>query len=149
MLHYLQVMLMQTKAPNQVHIHNPHHNDIHYICADNSPYGIFKRHLPEMLGVISDTERLANDLSSADLISYLVKDNVLTTNLSRYQKASKLLNEIERSLLVINKSETLTSYCEVLKKQMNPTLTRIAQNILMELSEMIINNHIDILLLST
>ena len=118
-------------------------------CADNSPYGIFKRHLPEMLGVISDTERLANDLSSADLISYLVKDNVLTTNLSRYQKASKLLNEIERSLLVINKSETLTSYCEVLKKQMNPTLTRIAQNILMELSEMIINNHIDILLLST
>ena len=103
-----------------------------------------------MLGVISDTERLANDLSSADLISYLVKDDVLTTNLSRYQKASKLLNEIERSLLAINKSETLTSYCEVLKKQTNPTLTRIARNILMELGEMIIiNNHIDSLLLST
>ena len=99
-----------------------------------------------MLGVISDTERLANDLSSADLISYLVKDNVLTTNLSRYQKASKLLNEIERSLLVINKSETLTSYCEVLKKQTNPTLTTISEKILKELGEVIINNHIDILL---
>ena len=102
-----------------------------------------------MLGVISDTERLANDLSSADLISYQVKDDVITTNLSRYQKASKLLNEIERSLRVFNKSETLTSYCEVLKKQTNPTLTRIAENMLMELSEMIINNHIDVLLLST
>ena len=102
-----------------------------------------------MLGVIADTERLANDLSSADLISYQVKDDVITTNLSRYQKASRLLNEIERSLRVFNKSETLTSYCAVLKKQTNPTLTRIAQNMVMELGEMIINNHIDVLLLST
>ena len=102
-----------------------------------------------MLGVISDTERLANDLSSADLIPFAVKDDVITTNLSRYQKASKLLNEIERSLLVINKSETLTSFSEVLKKQKNPALTIIAKNILMELGEVIINNHIDILLPST
>ena len=29
--------------------------------------------MSEMLGVISDTERLANDLSSVDLISYQVK----------------------------------------------------------------------------
>ena len=99
-----------------------------------------------MLGVISDTERLANDLLSADLIPFAVKDDVITTNLSRYQKASKLLNEIERSLLVINKSETLTSYCEVLKKQTNPTLTTISEKILKELGEVIINNHIDILL---
>ena len=75
--------------------------------------------MSEMLGVISDTERLANDLSSVDLISYQLKDDVLTTNLSRYQKASKLLNEIERSLRVFSKPETLISYCEVLRKQDN------------------------------
>ena len=91
-----------------------------------------------MLGVISDTERLANDLSSADLIPYPVKDDVITTNLSRYQKASKLLNEIERSLRVFNKPEILKSYCEVLKKQENPTLTRIANNMLIELGESLI-----------
>ena len=90
------------------------------------------------MGVISDTERLANDLSSADLIPYSVKDDVITTNLSRYQKASKLINEIERSLRVFNKPEILNLYCEVLKKQENPTLTRIANDMLMELGESLI-----------
>ena len=93
--------------------------------------------MSEMLGVISDTERLANDLSSVDLISYQVKDDVITTNLSRYQKASRLLNEIERSLRVFNKPEILISYCEVLKKQENPAITRIANDILKELSEFV------------
>ena len=94
--------------------------------------------MSEMLGVISETERLANDLSSVDLIPYSVKDEVITTNLSRYQKASKLLNEIKRSLRVFNKLKILMSYCEVLKKQENPALTGIAEDILSELGELII-----------
>ena len=109
-----------------------------FIFSDYSPSNIFKRHFSEILGVISDTERLANDLSSADLIPYSVKDDVITTNLSRYQKASKLINEIERSLRVFNKPEILNLYCEVLKKQENPTLTRIANDMLMELGESLI-----------
>ena len=52
----------------------------------------------------------------------------MTTNLSCYQKASKLLNEIERSLRVFSKPETLISYCEVLRKQDNLALTRIAKD---------------------
>ena len=94
--------------------------------------------MSEMLGVISDTERLANDLSSADLIPYFVKDEVITTNLSRYQKASKLVNEFERSLRVSNKREMLISFCEVLKKQENPAFKRIAEDILSEIGELII-----------
>ena len=86
--------------------------------------------MSEMLDMISDTERLANDLSSVDLIPYPVKDAVITTNLSRYQKASRLLNEIEKSLRVYNKPETLISYCEVLKKQRSLSLTGIAENML-------------------
>ena len=86
--------------------------------------------MSEMLGVISDTEKLANDLSSADLITYQVKDDVITTNLSRYQKASKLLNEVERSLRVFNKPEKLISYCDALTRQENPDLIRIAQHML-------------------
>ena len=91
-----------------------------------------------MLAEISDTERLANDLSSADLIPYCVKDDVLTTNLSRYQKASKLLNEFHRLLKVSNKPETLISWCEVLKNQVNPALTRIVEDMLMDLGELTI-----------
>ena len=94
--------------------------------------------MSEMLRVISDTERLANDLSSADLIPYSVKDEVITTNLSRYQIASILLNEIERSLRVFNKPEILISYCEVLKKQTNPCQKIIAENMLKELGKLII-----------
>ena len=91
-----------------------------------------------MLGVISDSDSLANDLSSADLIPYSVKDEVITTNRSRYQKASKLVNEFERSLRVSNKREMLISFCEVLKKQENPALKRIAEDILSEIGELII-----------
>ena len=96
--------------------------------------------MSEMLDVISDTERLANDLSSVDLISYQVKDDVITTPISRYQKASKLLNEIERSLRVqvLDNRGILISYCEVLKKQKNSTLKRIADDMLKELSEFVI-----------
>ena len=98
--------------------------------------------MSEMLGVISDTERLANDLSSADLISYHFKDDVINVNESRYQKASKLLNKIVRLLRDFNKPEILISCCEVLKKQMNPALTRIADDMLKDLGELSLNyNH--------
>ena len=94
--------------------------------------------MSETLGVISDTERLANDLSSHDLIPYEVKDDVITTNLSRYQKASKLLNEVQRLLRYSNEPEILMLYCEVLMNLKNPALTRIVEDILMELGELVI-----------
>ena len=94
--------------------------------------------MSEMLGIISDTEKLANDLSSADLISHEVKDEVITTNHSRYQNASKLVNEIERLLGVFNEPDILILCCEVLKKQENPALRRKAEDLLKKLGELII-----------
>ena len=94
-----------------------------------------------MLGVISDpdTERLPNDLLSANLIPYSVKDDLISTkHLSRYQKASKLLNDIERSLRDLNTPEILENFCLVLKKQDNPALKRMAGEMLKELGELII-----------
>ena len=101
-----------------------------------SPLNIFVRHMCEMLDVISDpdTERLFNDLSSANLIPYSMKDDLISTKgLSRYQKASILLNEIHRSLKHTNKPEILENFSKVLMKQDNPALTRIAEYILKEL----------------
>ena len=89
-----------------------------------------------MLGVISDpdTERLPNDLSSANLIPYSIKDDLISTKgLSRYQKASKLLNEIERSLRNLNTPEKLEKFCRVVKKQENQALKRMAGEMLKEL----------------
>ena len=93
-----------------------------------------------MLGVISDpdSERLPNDLTSANLIQYSIKDDVISTKgLSRYQKASKLLNEIERSLRNLNTPEILENFCLVLKKQENQGLKRMAEEMLNELGELI------------
>ena len=101
-----------------------------------SPLNIFVRHMCEMLDVISDpdTERLPNDLSSANLIAYSMTDDLISTKgLSRYQKASILLNEIHRSLRCTNKPEILENFIKVLAKQENPALTRIAEHMLKEL----------------
>ena len=100
----------------------------------SSPYDILKRHTSELLGVISGPDKLANDLSSVDLISDHVKDDVLTTLvISRYQKCSILLNEIHRSLKVFNERERLISFCDVLKQQNDWTLSRICDDMMKEL----------------
>ena len=102
--------------------------------GDTSPRDILKRYTSELLGIISDPDKLAVDLWSADLIPDPVKDNVLNTvGLSRLQKSSKLLDEVYRSLKVFNRSDILVKFCEVLKIQQNPGLTRIADEMLKQL----------------
>ena len=79
-----------------------------------------------MLGVISDpdTERLPNYVLSANLIPYSVKNDLISTKgLSRYQKASTLLNEIDRTLRLTNNPQILENFSKVLMKQENPALT--------------------------
>ena len=84
--------------------------------------------------MISNPDKLANDLSSVDLVSDHVKDDVLTTlGIPRYVKCSKLLNEIQRSLRVFNEEERLKLFCDVLKQQNDWTLSKISDNMLKEL----------------
>ena len=99
--------------------------------GDTSPRDILKRHTSELLGIVSDPDKLAVDLWSADLIPDPVKDNVLTTvGLSRLQKSIKLVDEVYRSLEVFNSPDILIKFCDVLKIQQNPGLTRIADEML-------------------
>ena len=89
----------------------------------SNPHDILKSHLTSVLDAISDTTMLANDLSSVNLITDFFKHRVLTTtNLSEYERASMLMNEVQRSLKVFNKPETLVSFCHVLKKQSVPSV---------------------------
>ena len=100
------------------------------------PLSILKRHISEMLGVISDTERLANDLSSVDLIPDSVKDEVRNTrNLSRYERASKLVNAFESYLKSCDTPQLLLQFCDVLKSQHDPALSRIAKVMVDELNK--------------
>ena len=111
------------------------HNLTSSSTGDTSPHDILKRHTSELLGIISDPDKLAVDLWSADLIPDPVKDNVLTTvGLSRLQKANKLVDEVYRSLKVFNSPDILVKFCEVLNIHQDPGLKRIADEMLKQLS---------------
>ena len=99
-----------------------------------SPKNILTRHLSDITDVVLDPEKLANDLHSAGLITFHIKDKVLTTSsYPRYEKVSVLLVAVWRLLRGDNDPEKLVMFCDVLKKQSNETLTEITQNILREL----------------
>ena len=81
-----------------------------------------------------DPEKLANDLHSLGLITFHIKDRVLTTSsYSRYDKVSRLVNDVWRLLRGDSDREKLIIFCDVLKRQNNETLTRITQDMLREL----------------
>ena len=98
----------------------------------SNPFKILKSRFTRVLEVVSDPKMLANDLSSVDLITDVVKDKVLSTNLSRYEGASILVNEFQRSLKVCDKPETLESFCHLLKKQ-SSAASIVANSMLSEL----------------
>ena len=76
-----------------------------------TPFNVLKRHFSEILDLLSDPNRLANDLWGVDLISNVVKDNIISTpSVPRYEKASKLLNEVQRSLKVKRHSFLCVKY---------------------------------------
>ena len=100
-----------------------------------SPHDILKSHLTQLLDVITDPERLANDLSAADLIAGPVKNKVLELSNTNYSKASILVNEVFKSLKVFKKTEIVIKFCDILKSQDNANLVRIANSILRELGK--------------
>ena len=99
-----------------------------------SPKNILTRHLSDITDVVLDPEKLANDLHSAGLITFHMKDKVLTTSsYSRYDKVSKLVNDVWKLLRADNDPEKLVMFCDVLKKQNDDKLNEITQDMLREL----------------
>ena len=86
--------------------------------------------------MVSDPIRLANNLWGVNLISNVVKDNIISTpSVPRYEKASKLLNEVQRSLKVNETPETLIALCKVLTNQNNTVISMICKTMLKELGK--------------
>ena len=99
-----------------------------------SPKNILTRHLSDITDVVLDPEKLANDLHSAGLITFHTKDKVLTTlSYSRYDKFSKLVNDVWKLLRADNDPKKLVVFCDVLKKQNDDKLNEITQDMLREL----------------
>ena len=101
-----------------------------------SPENILTRHLSDITDVVLDPEKLANDLHSAGVITFYMKDRVLTTSsYSRYDKVSRLVNDVLKLLRGDNDREKLIIFCDVLKRENNETLTGITQDMLRELGQ--------------
>ena len=106
--------------------------------SPTAPFNVLKRHFSEILDVVYDANRLANDLWTVNLISNVVKDDIITTpSVPRYEKASKLLNEVQRSLKTSKNPEALILLCKVLTKQRNPAILIICNTMLNELGKLI------------
>lgn len=98
-----------------------------------APSKALKKHMTGLLDVISAPDKLATDLYNNDLIAKSIEDEVLTTSgLSRYAKASKIVNDFQRQLNVFDERDTFVKFCDVLKKQGNPALERKAKEMLYE-----------------
>ena len=94
-----------------------------------------------MLNVISYPERLACDLFVAQLISHDMMRNLLTTvGISRYKKTSRILDHFMSLLRTFNNREHFITFCKILTNQDNLCLTRIAEEMLMEIGELIIES---------
>ena len=92
----------------------------------SSPVGVLRKHSAVIQDVVSDPERLANTLYSAELISFSVKDEVVTTlGLSRYRKASIVVSDVERNMGGTNEMEKFSRLCEVMKAQHDQPLCEI------------------------
>ena len=99
-----------------------------------APSKVLRKHMSDILDLVSDPNRLATDMYNNELISRSVQDEVHTTlGLSRYIKASKIVNDFQRQLNVFDDAESLKKFCEVLKSQGDPKLERKAKEMLYDL----------------
>ena len=95
-----------------------------------------KPHVPHLLGLIANPDKLVNQLSSYGLISEEIKDEMLNEpSLSRFKKASRLLNEVQRVLELSSDPKMLKSFCYTLKEQDDPALNGVADTMLNQLGK--------------
>ena len=100
---------------------------------------VFRRCSATLADVISNPVRLANHLSSADLIPQQIATDISNiTGRTDYEKATTLLNEVGK-LLRASKTQqqrqTMLDFCKVLCDQDSPALTRLATEMLTESSK--------------
>ena len=92
--------------------------DLEYKYSKKIPKNILTRHLSDITDVVLDPEKLANDLHSAGLITFHIKNRVLTTSsYPHYEKVSMLLNDVWRLLRGDEDYEKVMIFCGVLKRQ--------------------------------
>ena len=88
---------------------------------------VLKEHTPMLLGLLSDPDKLSDELWAKELLSDVVIDRIKTTlGISRYDKASMILTEVSRYIELPDSNDAFVRFCEVLVNHGQPGLKEIA-----------------------
>ena len=96
----------------------------------SSKVGILKKYSASIKEFVSSSpETFANQLYSADLIPFTVFDKLRATGLSPLEKASIVIDEVQRSISGTNVVDKLKKFCEILKTNGSGKMKEIVMNL--------------------
>ncbi len=108
----------------------------HLVTHDNIPYNILKTHTPVLLGIISDPDKLSDEVWAKELLSDGVRDRIKTTlGISRYDKASMILIDVSRYMKASDSNDTIIKFCDILINHGQPGLKEIAEKMIALLTD--------------
>ncbi len=101
-----------------------------------------KANSADIIELVPEPIKLANDLCSKKMLPPTVRDRVFENHVStRYEKASTLMNEVERNFRATdNVVDLFLKLCNVLKQQQSPSLTKIVDKMISQSKETIEDN---------
>ncbi len=108
-----------------------------------------KSKLVDIISLIADPIRLANDLYSRNMIADTVHEEVIVGDEAhRYRNASRLMNEVYKCCFLAatdrNSTDQFYKLCDVLVNQANPPLTLLVENMkssIVQQKFLVVSNH--------
>lgn len=91
---------------------------------------MIRENSPRLVDLITDPDRLTDELWAAKFIGNTVKDTILTTNLSNMAKARKLVHEVYVYFCECDDRQKMETFCNILRKTCNPAIERVIDEIL-------------------
>ena len=106
------------------------------VLPDVSAKDVLRKNSAGIITLIVDPTKLGNDLVEENLVAaHIVRELITLLGVTNYEKSTRLVNEVSRSLSVKNDPQILLKFLTVLQKQGNPTLNDRVDNILKEIGK--------------
>ena len=97
----------------------------------NTAFIVLKEHTPLLLRLLSDPDKLSDELWAKELLSDAVRDRIETTlGISRYDKARMILTEVSRYIELPDSNDVFIQFCEALINHGQPGLKEIAEKMI-------------------
>ena len=102
------------------------------VVSGVSPSDVFRKHMAKLsdaLGTSTNFNRAVDEFFSEELIPLPLVDDVRSTNISAYDKGSKVALELYKQIQSSERpGDVLTVICDVLTRQEDPRIRKIGQS---------------------